>query len=50
MVQFQCPDRQNDGQKDGLKEGLILFYRTLPATTGGPKSVNHINRSNISSF
>ena len=29
----KCPDRQKDGQKDGQ----TLFYRTLPATAGGPK-------------
>ena len=27
---------QTEGQKDGWKDGQILFYRTLPATFGGP--------------
>ena len=26
------------GQKDGPKDGQTLFYRTLPASTGGPKT------------
>ena len=25
-----------EGQKDGQKEGKTLFYRTLPASVGGP--------------
>ena len=25
-----------EGQKDGQKEGKTLFYRTLPASMGGP--------------
>ena len=25
-----------EGQKDGQKEGKTLFYRTLPASAGGP--------------
>ena len=27
---------QTEGRKDGWKDGQILFYRTLPATFGGP--------------
>ena len=41
-IQRKCPDRQIDGrkerQKDRQKDRQTLFYRTLPATTGGPKS------------
>ena len=33
-------DRRTEGQKEGWKDGQTqtLFYRTLPATAGGPKS------------
>ena len=31
-----CPDRPKDGQKDGWKDSQTLFYRTFPATIGGP--------------
>ena len=27
---------RTEGQKDGQKEGKTLFYRTLPASMGGP--------------
>ena len=50
MVQSQCPDRQDgqkDGQKDGRKDRQTIFYMTLPKR--GPKSADHIKRSNISS-
>ena len=30
-------DRWNDKLKDRWKDGQTLFYRTLPATAGGPK-------------
>ena len=30
-------DRRTEGQKDGRMDGQTLFYRTLPATAGGPK-------------
>ena len=36
-------DRRMEGQKEGRmegrKDGETLFYRTLPATTRGPKTV-----------
>ena len=41
MTQFQentWTDR-TEGQTEGWKEGQNLFYRSLPATTGGPKSI-----------
>ena len=28
-----------DRRKDGRKDGQNLFYRTLPATAGGPKNI-----------
>ena len=28
---------QKDGRTEGWKDGQTLFYRTLPATTWGPK-------------
>ena len=31
-----------DRKKDGQKDGQTLFYRTLPAETGGPKKSNNI--------
>ena len=30
-------DGRTDGRTEGQKDGQILFYRTLPATTRGPK-------------
>ena len=38
MTQFQETPGQMEGWKDGRTDGQTLFYRTLPATTGGPKS------------
>ena len=41
MTQFQentWTDR-TEGQTEAWKEGQNLFYRSLPATTGGPKSI-----------
>ena len=38
MIQFQenaWADGRTDEQKDGLKDGQALFYRTLPATARG---------------
>ena len=38
MIQFQenaQTDGRTDEQKDGLKDGQALFYRTLPATARG---------------
>ena len=32
------PRKLTDRQKDGRKDGQRLFYRTLPAEVGGPKS------------
>ena len=34
----KLPDRQKDGWKDGRMDGQTQFYRTLPATAGGPKN------------
>ena len=31
------PRKRSDRQKDRQKDGETLFYRTLPANTGGPK-------------
>ena len=36
IIQRKRPDRRTKGQKDGRKDGETLFYRTLPATAGGP--------------
>ena len=33
IIQFQ---EKKDGQKDRWKDRQTLFYRTLPATLGGP--------------
>ena len=44
MIQLQCLDRQKDGQKDGLS----LFWRTLLPTAGDRKSADLIKRSSIS--
>ena len=48
-IQRKCPDRRKDrrtdGRMDGRTEGQTLFYRTLPATAGGP-----IINSNKSGF
>ena len=30
--------RQTEERKDGRKDGWTLFYGTLPATAGGPKT------------
>ena len=42
MTQFQETPGQmegwKDGRTDGRTDGQTLFYRTLPATTRGPKS------------
>ena len=39
-IQRKDPDRQMERQTEGLMEGRMdretLFYRTLPATAGGP--------------
>ena len=35
MIQFQ-ENAQTDGRTEGQKDEQILFYRTLPATAGGP--------------
>ena len=35
MIQF----KQNT-QTDGQKDGQTLYYRILPATAGGPKTMN----------
>ena len=37
MIQSK-ENAQTDQQKDRWKDGQTLFYRTLPATAGGPKS------------
>ena len=42
MIQFKenaQTDRRMDG--DGKMDGQTLFYRTLPATAGGPISTFH---------
>ena len=36
MIQFQ-ENAWTDGRTQGGKDGETLFYRTLQATTGGPK-------------
>ena len=36
MIQFQ-EKAWTEGQMGGWKDQQTLFYRTLPATTGGPK-------------
>ena len=36
MIQFR-ENAWTEGQKEGQKDGQTLFYRTLPATTGGQK-------------
>ena len=33
---------QTEGQMKGWKDGHTLFYRTLPATTRGPKTFLHL--------
>ena len=45
MTQFQenaCTDKGTEGQteawKDGVKDRQTLFYRILPAISGGPKT------------
>ena len=30
-------DRRKEGRTEGWKDRQTLFYRTLPATAGGPK-------------
>ena len=40
MTQFQENARADGtmkGRMEGWKDGQALFYRTLPATAGGPK-------------
>ena len=37
MIQFK-ENTRTDRWKHGQKDRQILFYRTLPATAGGPKS------------
>ena len=32
------PRKCTEGQTEGWKDGQTLFYRTLPATVGDPKS------------
>ena len=32
------PDRRKDGRMNGRTDRMTLFYWTLPATAGGPKS------------
>ena len=46
MIQFKentHTDRRTEGQKDGWKNGQkdrqTIFYRSLPATAGGPLMV-----------
>ena len=46
MIQFKentRTDRRTEGQKDGWKNGQkdrqTIFYRSLPATAGGPLMV-----------
>ena len=34
------PRKRVDRRTDGWKDGQTLFYRTLPATAGGPKKIN----------
>ena len=47
------PRKRLDRQKDAWKDEQTLFYKTLPATTGGPKITDGIyfnkfaRRSNI---
>ena len=39
MIQFKeiaWTDGRTDGRTEGWKDGQTLFYRTLPATAGGP--------------
>ena len=44
-------DRRMDGRMEGQKDGQALFYRTLPATAGGPKTTNvYYSRMNCHSF
>ena len=43
-TQRKCPNRWKNGRTEGwtdgrMKDGQNLFYRTLPATTGGPMAV-----------
>ena len=45
MIQFQFLGRW----KDVWKERQTLFYGTLLATAGYPKSVDHLKLSNMSS-
>ena len=37
-IQRKRPDRRTEGRTEGRKDGQTFFYRTLPATAGGPKS------------
>ena len=39
-------DVRKDGRKDRQKDGQTLFYRTLPATAGGPTSICYNNKIN----
>ena len=39
-IQRKHPDRQKDGRTERRKDGQTLFYWTLPATAGGPISLN----------
>ena len=51
VIPRKRPDRRKDGWKDGWKDGqTLLFYRTFPATAGGPKrhALSFIKTSYIS--
>ena len=37
-IKYTIPRKHPDRRKDGRKDGQTLFYRTLPAIDGGPKS------------
>ena len=49
MIQFQ-ENAWTEGRMEGWKDGQTLFYRTLPATAGGPINTLRIASLNVGLF